>query len=198
MDEDKIRTLLTDVAQEINYRFNQVLTDEERIKYRYSNTYILTSENGLQIRVAINTDEKTLQSWRLGFVHQSRFQCVEKVGCSLNKSRYSIAEDIRRRLLCSTQDAINLKLKRETKSAQDEREKEMQELFVTTLRSQFNIKTPYSQRFNGADFEIFDQSDERIGRFTFRVDNPEFKPVISLSLSGLTDQQLFKILNIVK
>lgn len=202
MHDDEIKELLTNVAQEFDYRFNLVLTDAERLKYRYSHTYILTpsstSLNGLQVRVYMDNDEKALPRWKLGFIHNHEFQCVEKIGCSLNKSRYAIAEDIKRRLLCSTQVAMELKQKRENKTMKDQHEKEMQELFVRTLRTQFNIKTPHSQRFNGADFEVLDRSNEKVGRFTFRVDNPECQPVISLSLTGLSDKQLFEILNIVK
>ena len=194
MTESDVIKLLTAIANKIGYRFNSVLTNKKKQECHWRFPYILTSDNGLQIRVYIAKD--ILTQWKLGYVERT-FHCCSKIGSSLNKPIPTIAADIKRRLLCDTASALESKAKVERKTFLRNSEKEMQEHFINAVKSQFSIKPSRHQRYTNADFAVQNINGDRVGHFLFTMDKPNFEPKISLSLSNITSQQLFEILNIV-
>lgn len=149
MMRSSMRKLLTHIAQRVNYRFNRVLTEQAQLSENNPSLYILTADNGLQIRIFNTPSPDHLPLWKLGFIHNNRFSSFAKIGCSLSKSPEAIVEDVSRRLLSKTYDVIKRKEDLQHKENNRAIQEQARQNFIAAVKRQFSLKTPRNERFTG-------------------------------------------------
>ncbi|MUK92562.1 hypothetical protein GNP80_08915 [Aliivibrio fischeri] len=182
IDPDLLKTIADKLGD--GWIYNSTLTNETH--YRS----ILNNRSGLFITVERGNPLAQFKLCIKDPKHKNLVTMVS-VGCNLNRTAQSIANDLKNRLLSHSGEAYS-KLKEKTEEYQDETAKKAEhEHVINALKCVLNLNPEYDHRFGHA-YRIEDKKGSAVAKLKKSVNLKGFR----LTLDNLDAEQVIKIMQI--